>query len=105
MINNKKQALIFLALGLLCGAANGELRCVKDNILFSRVDLLRGMSSLSSEIFLVETVYSALCVCVCVCRGREAAAGLDPTEPAEGTARALCPGRLCVSVCVHLTHT
>ncbi|KAI3362404.1 hypothetical protein L3Q82_012706 [Scortum barcoo] len=27
--------------------------------------------------------------------GREAAAGLDPTEPAKGTTRALCPGRLC----------
>lgn len=42
---------------------------------------------------------------MCASRGREAAAGLDPTEPAEGTARALCPGRLCVSVCVHLTPT
>lgn len=30
-------------------------------------------------------------------RGHEAATGVDPEEPAEGTTRALCSGRLSVS--------
>lgn len=35
------------------------------------------------------------------CRGREAAAGVDSGEPAEGEAWALCAGRFCVSVHTH----